>query len=224
MKGIKSYFLTAVGVVVVVGSFMLSGAHTSSAAPPPATQDVRVVNTTTNPVPILAQGTTNVAGTVQAAQSGAWNVGISGTPTFQVGNTASNPVFVSDVNEPAMHPFQTRGGVPLNAGSVDAAFGIPVPGGKRLAIKFVSALASVPTGQVVRAILFTTIGGVETQHNLVMTPQGTFGLQDDFAASQAVEIFADGGTQIFVEFDRSGGGVGTGGGTASISGYLINMP
>jgi len=123
-----------------------------------------------------------------------------------------------------MHPFQTRGGVPLNAGSVDAAFGIPVPGGKRLAIKFVSALASVPTGQVVRAILFTTIGGVETQHNLVMTPQGTFGLQDDFAASHAVEIFADGGTEIFVEFDRSGGGVGAGGGSASISGYLINMP
>src|SRR5215831_11311401 len=150
MKGIKSYFLTAVGVAVLVGSFMLSGAYTSSAAPPPGTQDVRVVNTATNPVPTLAQGTTNIAGTVQAAQSGSWNVGITGTPTFQVGNTAGNPVFVSDVNEPALHPFQARVDGSINAGSVATTVGIPVPAGNRLAIKFVSALAVVPTGQVVR--------------------------------------------------------------------------
>src|SRR5262249_3864376 len=211
MKGIKSYFLAALGVAVLGVSFVLSAAHSSSAAPAPGPDSVMVVNTSANPVPTLAQGTTNVAGTVQASQSGTWNVGISGTPTFQVGNTASNPVFVSDVNEPAMHPFQARADVPLNAGSASATLGIQVPAGKRLAIKFVSALAVVPTGQAVHVRLFTTIGGVETQHTLVMTPQGTFGLQDDFAASQAVEIFADGGSDIFVEFDRSGGGVGTGG-------------
>src|SRR5262249_59085440 len=101
MNGIKCYLLTAVGVAVLVGSFMLSGAYTSSAAPPPATQDVRVVNTTTNPVPTLAQGTTNVAGTGQAAQSGAWNVGISGTPTFRVVQTASHPQFPTAGNQPA---------------------------------------------------------------------------------------------------------------------------
>jgi len=223
MTGIKSYFLATVGVGVLGGSFVLSSAYTSNAAPP-GTQDVRVVNTTTNPVPTLAQGTTNIAGTVQAAQSGSWNVGISGTPTFQVGNTASDPVFVSDVNEPAMHPFQTSASGALNAGSAETTVGIPVPSGKRLAIKFVSVLGSVPTGQVMRASFFTTIGGLETRHTLVMTPQGTFSPQDDFAASQSLEVFADGGTTIFVEFDRSGGGVGTGGGFVSISGYLINMP
>ena len=222
MQRIKSYLLAAVGVAVLGVSFVLSAAHTSNAAPGP--ESVTVVNTSANPVPTLAQGTTNIAGTVQAAQSGSWNVGISGTPTFQVGNTASNPVFVSDVNEPAMHPFQASAGGALNAGSAETTVGIPVPSGKRLAIKFVSALGSVPTGQVIRASFFTTIGGLETRHTLVMTPQGTFSPQDDFAASQSVEVFADGGTSIFVEFDRSGGGVGTGGGFVSISGYLIDMP
>src|SRR5215813_973899 len=127
MKGIKSYFLAAFGLAVLAGSFVLSATYSSSAAPGPGNQGVIVENTATNPVPTLAQGTTNIAGTVQAAQSGSWNVGISGTPTFQVGNTASNPVFVSDVNEPALHPFQARGGASLNAGSVDATMGIPVP-------------------------------------------------------------------------------------------------
>src|SRR5262245_58468029 len=102
MQGIKSYLLAAVGVAVLGVSFVLSAAHTSNAAPGP--ESVTVLNTSANPVPTLAQGTTNIAGTVQAAQSGSWNVGITGTPTFQVGNTAGNPVFVSDVNEPALHP------------------------------------------------------------------------------------------------------------------------
>jgi hypothetical protein len=55
-------------------------ASTDAAAMGP--QNVLVVNSTTAPVPTLAQGTTTVAGTVNAnaTQSGTWNVGITGTP------------------------------------------------------------------------------------------------------------------------------------------------
>src|SRR5215813_581864 len=133
MKGIKSYFLAAFGLAVLAGSFVLSAAYSSSAAPGPGNQGVIVENTSTNPVPTQAQGTTNIAGTVQATQSGSWNVGISGTPTFQVGNTGSNPVFVRDVNEPAMHPFQVTSAAKfIDGNNLTEGAAIQVPAGKRL--------------------------------------------------------------------------------------------
>jgi hypothetical protein len=41
---------------------------------------MKVTNTDAEAVPTKATGTTTVAGTIAASQSGAWNVGISGTP------------------------------------------------------------------------------------------------------------------------------------------------
>jgi hypothetical protein len=39
-----------------------------------------------------------VQGTVSAAQSGAWNVGISGTPSVNISNSASSPVLQRNVD------------------------------------------------------------------------------------------------------------------------------
>src|SRR6185369_5192312 len=50
---------------------------------------VKVVNTTSEPVPTAAQGTTAVSGSVNAVQSGTWNVGIAGTPTVKLDATAN---------------------------------------------------------------------------------------------------------------------------------------
>jgi len=56
---------------------------------------VTVTNSCANPLPTQAQGTTDVAGTVGAAESGAWNVNVgslqpvSGSVT--VNNTPSSP-------------------------------------------------------------------------------------------------------------------------------------
>src|SRR5262245_28788280 len=57
--------------------------------------NVDVVNDETNPVPTKSTGTTSVAGTVSATQSGNWNVGISGTPTVGAQQSGSWDVNVA---------------------------------------------------------------------------------------------------------------------------------
>src|SRR5262245_27148922 len=57
-------------------------------------QNVNVVNAPSSPVPTVAQGTTIVAGKVEATQSGPWNVGVTGT----VGLVASSKVGIDPTN------------------------------------------------------------------------------------------------------------------------------
>lgn len=69
----------------VFGTFLLLFGLVSLLSSSPSysqggTQNVRVVNTSTSPVPTLAQGTTTVSGVVQSEQNGNWIVGIAGTP------------------------------------------------------------------------------------------------------------------------------------------------
>src|SRR5260370_668311 len=99
--------------------------------PPVAGLPVIVVNTPSQPVPVTGTVTGTVTGNVQAQQSGAWNVGITGTPsvniansptvlarqsgpwtvgisstpTVQVASLLGNPVFIPDVSN-AVQPFQ----------------------------------------------------------------------------------------------------------------------
>jgi len=56
----------------------------NNAASTTQTQNVKVVNTTAEPVP--------VQGTLQSAQSGTWNVGINNTANVNVTNSSTNPV------------------------------------------------------------------------------------------------------------------------------------
>src|SRR5258708_22535797 len=86
---------------VLLGS-MTGGSHSVKADAPHA---VFITNT---PLP--------VQGTVAAAQSGPWNVGIAGTPTVNVGNlgniqlntSAANPLQARDVANPTRQPFNVN--------------------------------------------------------------------------------------------------------------------
>ena len=211
MKSFKSYLLATIGLAVLVGSLVFGGASSSNAAP--GAQDVRVVNNVDNPVPTRAQGTTNIAGTVAAAQSGSWNVGIAG-------NTAATPMWVRDVDGPTRQPFQAQVGGVWNS-SISIVLDITVPAGKRLVIKHVSASTDVPSGQFVQARFLINNA---FEYELLMTSQGTFQSGDThFVASQPVEIVADPGTNIHFAIDRSsaaGGGFSFGG--ATVSGYLVD--
>jgi len=86
-------------------------AATSAAAS--GVQNVKVVNTPADwlaPVPTVAQGTTTVAGTLAATQSGSWSVGLTGSPTMSVSNFPST-LAVSFASPPsvtaALDPSQT---------------------------------------------------------------------------------------------------------------------
>ena len=79
--------LGAAGLALTVMALnMVAG----TAAAPPLAQPIQVVVTNT-PLPVSGDigvsGTVNVGGTVSATQSGAWNVGISGTPTVRSGDS-----------------------------------------------------------------------------------------------------------------------------------------
>jgi hypothetical protein len=113
------------GLFAVVLSFYPS--HHSAGAP--AGPGVTVLNT---PLPVTGSVNAAVTGTVGAQQSGAWNVGINGTPSVNaaitnsslpvsgtvavstlpnvtVGNTSANPVVTRGADNPALQPFQVTG-------------------------------------------------------------------------------------------------------------------
>jgi hypothetical protein len=84
-----------------------------------STSNVNVVNTTANPVPISAQGTTAIAGTVNLASGATVGisgmptvnlapgtaVGITGTPSVTPSNTNTTPLFVRGADNPANEPL-----------------------------------------------------------------------------------------------------------------------
>src|SRR5262245_31875248 len=98
MTSIRVGFVLALAVHVAG----LDVAGPALAAGPEAGINVNVVNPPTSPVPVTGSiavtGTSNVnvtntsipvTGTVNSSQSGAWNVGITGTPTVKVSNDQS---------------------------------------------------------------------------------------------------------------------------------------
>lgn len=78
---------------------------------------VQVTNTAQQPVPVTVQG--SLVGTVNALQSGAWNVGITGTPTVR-GNVGAWPAIpANEFHRTAQH---------TSAGSVVPIHPWPVTG------------------------------------------------------------------------------------------------
>jgi hypothetical protein len=114
MKTFRNYLRLAAAIGILSITLVLTTADLTpllSAVPAPVAQ-VFVTNTSTDPVPTLAQGTTTVGGTVSAAQSGPWSVDINGMPNvnaaqsglWSVGLTGTADVNVA--NSPDVGAFQ----------------------------------------------------------------------------------------------------------------------
>ena len=90
----------------------------------PNTINAKIVNTAAEPVPTALSSSANTIkldqsgsnNVVQARQLNAWSVGITGTPTVQIGNTATSPAQVHEVENAARQPFQTSVSLPLSVG------------------------------------------------------------------------------------------------------------
>ncbi len=113
MNVLKKSILASIGVVLLALTLALTNVAQAVAA---AVKDVVVVNTTSNPVPVVAQGTTAIKGTVgldpaantvkldaaantvRAQQSGTWNVGAQQNGTWNVGITNSSVPVSGTVN------------------------------------------------------------------------------------------------------------------------------
>jgi len=98
-----------------------------------------------------------------------------------------------------------------------------VPAGKRLVIENVSAHMRVLAGAFVRVSLHTSVGGAASEAEVPMVPQGTFGRESHFSATQNMRLYADPNTAVTLSYSRSTTDT-TGKVTLGFSGYLVDKP
>ncbi len=98
-----------------------------------------------------------------------------------------------------------------------------VPAGKRLVIENVSAHMRVLAGAFVRVSVHTSVGGAASEAEVPMVPQGTFGRESHFSATQNMRLYADPNTAVTLSYSRSTTDT-TGKVTLGFSGYLVDKP
>jgi hypothetical protein len=121
---------------------------------------VTVVNTSANPVPVV--GTVSIGGapTVNAQQSGSWNVGIAG-------NSTTNPLQVHDVDHAPRTAYAQTKKLTFNGPDRAILGNFDVPDGKRLVIESFSVFGKLPSGNKLVASSINAFQGGEqfgTQH------------------------------------------------------------
>jgi hypothetical protein len=200
MNKMKNYLLPAIGFAVLVGAFMFSSPFAGHSYGAPTASDVKVVNTSSQPVPIA----------------------VTNTPAVKIISDANYPVFVREVENPAKQAFQDKVTFNLADGFSEVCMPIAVvPAGKRLVIEYVSARVSLPGGQKLRGFqLFNNLSGDFAYHSLLPTPTGAF---NEYVVGQSLRLYADANTQVSICASRDLG-AGNAQVLATISGYLVDLP
>ncbi len=212
---------------IALGLFSTHPAGAAGSAP------VTVTNT---PLPIQ--------GTVNAVQSSAWNVGISGTPSVNVAglpavqfngtqpvtfsNAEANPIFTRDVDSAVRHPIVrfvcsdigTPGG---NCGSAPNFF--TVPGGARLVIEQVDGTCIQYSGTNVTGVGIKIQADTSiVEHSIPLPFHGNSSDALTLNFSQLTRIYAEPETTVSARL--TGGFVSPGSGAhcqVTVSGYLVNQ-
>jgi hypothetical protein len=222
MKNLKHYLTASIGLILFVSVIAFSLPQMGHANFPPD-KDVKVINTPAEAVPVAVQGTTTVAGTVNTKQSGAWNVGITGTPTVEVGNEAGNPVLMRDVDRPTAQPFQYEAVVTIEDGLQGGNASIPVPSGKLLVIENVSAFGTAPASQRIQTFSINTHVAPDNtlrSHYLQFTPRDTGFSSYEYTVSQPIRVYADTPGAAAYVFRATSSGTATF--RFVVSGYFVN--
>lgn len=157
--------------------------------------------------------------------------GGTGTSNVVVTNTAAQPVPVKNLDNPAKQPFQWHNSGVVATGSDRADFTFQVPAGKRLVIEQLSGEASVvsSSGTVPRFLIASFAGGAVASGYAPATYVGNdLGMAPAVYANQQLRMYADPGTTVSVEVQRSTDNVGGYSGhvnfTVSVTGYLVDIP
>ena len=220
--GILSFLVAIAVAIIPLPKSMRAQGQAAGSAP------VTVVNT---PLPVSLTGTGNISGNVNAAQSGAWNVGVTSLPAVQLapGTTvgisgSTSPIFARDVDEPARSAFVLG----LCATSkFQTCDGVTVPLGTRYVIEQVSGTCEVGSESSIGGFKLTApLNGVSNDyffHDTISAGGGgatTLGM-----FFQEARIYTDGGVANGISarvVDAGGSGPG---GVCSItlSGHLVSM-
>jgi hypothetical protein len=209
----KSKLIFAVSLFTACTLVAVSAVAQSKTAPQLAspTGNVVVVNGTGQPVPTAAQGTTNVAGTVNVGNTP--NVTVANTPNVNVVNTPSvsiagtptvtlapggstnvtNPLDGQNNPNPlavleAIQPYEDGCGMSITSGISGNCNFQQIPAGKRLIIEEFDAKGFMDAG--VKPIdLSVTVSGL-LSHFFPATFMGTQGLTDYFATHQPTRLYS----------------------------------
>lgn len=169
--------------------------------------------TIVGPLPVPVTGSTTVSGTVS----------LTSGSSVSIGNTATNPVLVRDVDNAARHPFQLRlcfasGLTGLSCHDIPAV--VSVPSDRRLVIEYVSAECIKNVGTNIDFGVATQVGGVPAKHYLAIVANVTDSSRIN--AAQQTRIYADPGSDLVFAIGIGGSGTGTGARCEmTLSGYSI---
>lgn len=157
----KLVVIGAMGVVVVLSSLLVSSG--TAAAPGPAQGiAVRIVG---------------------------GSVSLTGTPTVDVTNTESTPLFIRDLDNPARMPFRHQAELEIEAGISGVFFSpapLDIPDGYRAMIDYVGVFGEMPVGQILTSVSVSPKLDGTAKRDFIGT---TFGGTGPSVASGTVDIY-----------------------------------
>lgn len=210
MKALKNCLVATSVFALVLAALMLLNPSEVQGKPE---NQVVVVNTGDQPVPVVVQGTTAISGAVA----------IAGTPTVAVASSASNPIFVTRADNPEKYPFQRAVNVIVADGSFVGDATITVPAGTHWVIEQVCLDSAMPVGQSIRASVMTVESGAQIAHTMLTVPRGTFnfgsGDFDTFEATHSTRIYANGDVGLHIARNASVGQTSV---YFAVSGHFVN--
>lgn len=128
--------------------------------------------------------------TIDARQSGEWNVGIDPVKNVvRLQNSSSDPLPVTVVYTSGRRPYHVSAGISVFAGgpSSGTEVHLQIPTGKRFVIEDVSARTEIPQGESIELSFLTrlepTSNSISVYHFVPLTAQGVFADTTVFAAS-----------------------------------------
>ena len=164
MNKLKSSLVTLGVLFLLIGAIALVSPHASQGD---SIRDVKVTNTTSDPVPTVVQGTTNIAGNVGINPSSNVVRIDSSANTVKLENSAT-PLLVHDVSAaPIREVVVYYGAQHLPEGQFDlVAPAFNVPPGKRWVIEYVN-LQVQPPGYIASIVLQAPFGPALISYDLL---------------------------------------------------------
>ncbi len=217
-------FMAAAGVLAALTIPVANQTQASGTAP------VTVVNT---PLPVALQGTGGDAGNVNAAQSGAWNVGVTSLPAVQLapGTTIGVSGGSLAVEDPARRAFAVTLCATYSETCGDTPSSASFPLSTRFVIEYAAGICSVRNTGIHGWELKARLNG---QDNLYQVSDKLSAHDDETTTglfSNPMRVYVDGGVPNGLSVDLLDAGFNESHDlgpfaycTVTLSGHLVDMP
>ena len=242
----KLIFAASIVAVCTLPSLPVIAQSKGNPPGPSNLQSVLVINGPGAPVPTAAQGTTNVAGTVNLSSGSTVNIGntpnvsVANTPSVNVANTptvslaagagvsVTNPLDGQNNPSPlatldATQPYEDSCGSSFGGSDRGFCSFQAIPAGKRLVIQEFDALLAIETGLKPLYIIVNRENQGPVPHFVTATFMGTTGLRDYFATHQETRLYVS-SNQAPICFFQISGSSNLGQYDCQLSGFLVDVP